>query len=77
MTRIVPSSRVHSQSSAARMMCGSLSWLTGSDARASQASALAVTGSRDRREGLKACPYKAARASCPAACGRFPGSAAG
>ncbi len=45
------------------MMCGSLSWLTGSDARSSQASALAVPGfgAQDRSGGLKAYPYKAAR----------------
>lgn len=62
------SSRVHSLSRAARMTCGSLSWPTGSDARASQASALAVTGSGapDRRcRGLNAYPYRAAR-SIPA-----------
>ncbi len=58
-----PSSRVHSPSRAARMMRGSLSWPAGSDARSSQASALAVSGSgaQDRRGGLKACPYTAAR----------------
>jgi len=59
---------VHSPSRAARMTWGSLSWLTGSDARSSQASAVAVTGSsaRDRRcGGLKACPYKAARSVLP------------
>jgi hypothetical protein len=46
-------------------MCGSLSQLTGRDARSSQASALAVPGSgaRDRSGGLKACPYKAARSA--------------
>jgi hypothetical protein len=46
-----PSSRAHSPSRAARMTRGSLSWLTGSDARSSQASALAVPGSGapDRR----------------------------
>jgi len=45
------------------MMCGSLSWPTGSDARSSQASALAVprSGAQDRSGGLKAYPYKAAR----------------
>ncbi len=45
------------------MMCGSLSWLTGSEARSTQASVLTVTasGARDRCRGLKAYPYKAAR----------------
>src|SRR6266704_2733972 len=46
------------------MMPGSLNRLTGSDARSSQASELAVPGSgaQDRRcWGLKACPYRAAR----------------
>src|SRR6266536_3121569 len=58
-----PSSRTHSPSRAARMTCGSLRWLTGSELRSSQASALAVAGSgaRERRGGLNAYPYRAAR----------------
>jgi len=58
-----PSSRTHSLSRAARITRGSLSWPTGSEARSSQASALTVTGSgaRDRRGGLNAYPYRAAR----------------
>ena len=45
------------------MTYGSLSWLSGSDARSSHSSVLAVAGSgaRDRRWGLKAYPYRAAR----------------
>ena len=45
------------------MTRGSPSWLTGRDARSTQASALAVSGSGacGRGGGLKACPYKAAR----------------
>ncbi len=43
-----PSSLTHSPSRAARMTCGSLSWLTRSGARSSQASALAVPGRRHR-----------------------------
>jgi hypothetical protein len=55
-------SRVHSPSRAARMTRGSLSWLTGREARSTQASALAVSGAGapERRRALKACPYKAA-----------------
>jgi hypothetical protein len=43
----------------------SLNRLTGSDTCSSQASELAVPGSgaQDRRWGLKACPYKAARSA--------------
>jgi hypothetical protein len=45
------------------MTRGSLSWLTGSEVRASQASVLAMSGSgvRECRWALKAYPYKAAR----------------
>jgi hypothetical protein len=45
------------------MTCGSLRWLTGSELRSSQASTLAVAGAgaRQRRGGLNACPYRAAR----------------
>jgi hypothetical protein len=45
------------------MTRGSPNWPAGSDARSSRASALAVLGSsaQDRRGGLKAYPYKAAR----------------
>lgn len=45
------------------MTCESLSWPTGSKACSTQASALIMTGSeiRERRWGLKAYPYKAAR----------------
>ncbi len=45
------------------MTCGSLRQLTGSELRSSQASALAVAGSsaRERRGGLNAYPYRAAR----------------
>ena len=45
------------------MTRGSPSWLTGREARSTQASALAVSGpgARQRRRALKACPYKAAR----------------
>jgi hypothetical protein len=58
------SSRMHSPSKAARMIRGSLTWLTGSDACSSHPSTSAVTrsGARDCRcGGLKACPYNAAR----------------
>jgi hypothetical protein len=49
------------------MTRGSPSWPAGRKARSTQASALAVPGpgARQRRRGLKACPYKAAR-SIPA-----------
>ena len=45
------------------MMCGSLSRMTGSEACSTQASVLTVTGSGilERRWGMKAYPYKAAR----------------
>jgi hypothetical protein len=58
-----PSSRAHSPSRAARMTCESLSWPTGGEPRSAQAGALIMTGSeiRERRRGLRAYPYKAAR----------------
>jgi len=47
------------------MTCVSLKRLTGSDLRSSQASALAVAGpgARERRGGLNAYPYRAARST--------------
>jgi hypothetical protein len=59
----LPSSRSMSASSAARVIRGSLSWVTGSEARASHPSARATAGSVvvARRVGLKACRYSAAR----------------
>jgi len=58
-----PSSRTARASSASRMMWGSCRSWTGSEARSSQPSALAVAepAAAFRRRGLKACPYSAGR----------------
>ena len=56
---------------------GSLSWLTGSEARSTQASTVIVPRSAGAPLGLKACPTRRRAASRVAAGGRFPGSAAG